>query len=88
MFLQKRTIDLASAAGTTNQVLCQGLPIENIVYTTTGSATGATAITGLPTGLTSVYNANTFTISGTPTQTGTFNYTVTTVGCSVNAKVK
>ena len=78
------TIDLASAAGTTNQVLCQGLPIENIVYTTTGSATGAT-VTGLPTGLTSVYNANTFTISGTPTQTGTFNYTVTTVGCSVNA---
>ncbi|OGS62246.1 MAG: hypothetical protein A2X07_00455, partial [Flavobacteria bacterium GWF1_32_7] len=78
------TIDLASAAGTTNQVLCQGLPIENIVYTTTGSATGAT-VTGLPTGLTSVYNANTFTISGIPTQTGTFNYTVTTVGCSVNA---
>lgn len=78
------TIDLASAAGTTNQVLCQGLPIENIVYTTTGSATGAT-VTGLPTGLTSVYNANTFTISGTPSQTGTFNYTVTTVGCSVNA---
>ena len=78
------TIDLASTAGTTNQVLCLGLPIENIVYTTTGSATGAT-VTGLPTGLTSVYNANTFTISGTPTQTGTFNYTVTTVGCSVNA---
>lgn len=78
------SIDLASAAGTTNQVLCQGLPIENIVYTTTGSATGAT-VTGLPSGLTTVYNANTFTISGTPTQTGTFNYTVTTVGCSVNA---
>ena len=78
------TIDLASAAGTTNQVLCQGLPLQNIVYTTTGSATGAT-VTGLPTGLTSVYNANTFTISGTPTQTGTFNYTVTTVGCAVNA---
>lgn len=78
------SIDLTSGVGTANQVLCQGLPIENIVYTTTGSATGAT-VTGLPSGLTSVYNANTFTISGTPTQTGTFNYTVTTVGCSVNA---
>ncbi|WP_026724712.1 T9SS type B sorting domain-containing protein [Flavobacterium sasangense] len=78
------TLDLTSAASTTSQVLCQGTALTNIVYTTTGSATGAT-VTGLPTGLTSVYNANTFTISGTPTQTGTFNYTVTTVGCSVNA---
>ena len=78
------TLDLTSAASTTSQVLCQGTALTNIVYTTTGSATGAT-VTGLPTGLTSVYNANTFTISGTPSQTGTFNYTVTTVGCSVNA---
>jgi|APLak6261673822_1056097.scaffolds.fasta_scaffold00187_4 gliding motility-associated-like protein len=78
------SISLTSAVGTNNQIICEGSPITNIVYTTTGSATGAT-VTGLPTGLTSVYNANTFTISGTPTQTGTFNYTVTTVGCSVNA---
>lgn len=78
------SLTLTSAVGTNNQIICEGLPITNIVYTTTGSATGAT-VTGLPTGLTSVYNANTFTISGTPTQTGTFNYTVTTEGCSVNA---
>ena len=78
------TLDLTSAASTTSQVLCQGTALTNIVYTTTGSATGAT-VTGLPTGLTSVYNANTFTISGTPSQTGTFNYTVTTDVCSVNA---
>lgn len=78
------TLDLTSAASTTSQVLCQGTPLTNIVYTTSGSATGVT-ITGLPTGLTTNYTSNTFTISGTPTQTGTFNYTVTTVGCSVNA---
>ena len=78
------SLTLTSAAGTNNQIICEGSPITNIVYTTSGSATGAT-VTGLPTGLTSVYNANTFTISGTPTQTGTFIYTVTTDGCSVNA---
>lgn len=78
------TLDLTSAASTSSQVLCQGTALTNIVYTTSGSATGAT-VTGLPTGLTSVYNANTFTISGTPTQTGTFIYTVTTDVCSVNA---
>jgi len=78
------SLTLTSAVGTNNQIICEGSPITNIVYTTSGSATGAT-VTGLPTGLTSVYNDNTFTISGTPTQTGTFNYTVTTVGCTVNA---
>lgn len=78
------TLDLTSAASTTSQVLCQGTALTNIVYTTSGSATGVT-VTGLPTGLTTNYTSNTFTISGTPTQTGTFNYTATTVGCTVNA---
>jgi gliding motility-associated-like protein len=78
------TLGLTSAVGTNSQVLCQGTPLTNIVYTTSGSATGVT-VTGLPTGLTTNYTSNTFTISGTPTQTGTFVYTATTVGCTVNA---
>lgn len=78
------TLDLTSAVGTNSQVLCQGTALTNIVYTTSGSATGVT-VTGLPTGLTTNYTSNTFTISGTPTQTGTFVYTATTVGCTVNA---
>lgn len=77
-------LDLTSAAGTNNQIVCQGTAISNIVYTTSGDATGVT-VTGLPTGLTTNYATNNFTISGTPTQIGTFNYTVTTVGCTVNA---
>ena len=78
------SIDLTSAAGTNSQVLCLGTALTNIVYTTSGSATDVT-VTGLPTGLTTNYASNNFTITGTPTQTGTFNYTVTTVGCTVNA---
>jgi gliding motility-associated-like protein len=78
------TLGLTSAVGTNSQVLCQGTALTNIVYTTSGSATGVT-VTGLPTGLTTNYTSNTFTISGTPTQTGTFVYTATTVGCTVNA---
>ena len=78
------SINLTSPAGTNNQVICQGSSITNIEYTTSGSATDVT-VTGLPAGLTSSYVNNVFTISGTPTQTGNFNYTVTTVGCTVNA---
>jgi gliding motility-associated-like protein len=61
------------------QTVCINTAISDIVYTTTNGATDVTA-TGLPAGVTGSYNAGTFTISGTPTASGTFNYTVTTVG--------
>ncbi len=72
------TIALSSAAGTNTQTRCVNQAITNITYNTTG-ATGAT-FSGLPTGVTRVWAANTVTISGTPTVTGTFNYTVTLIG--------
>ena len=72
------TITLNTAANTTAQTLCINVAIANIAYTIGGSSTGAT-VTGLPTGVTGVYNAGSFTISGTPTVSGVFNYTVTTV---------
>ena len=76
------TVILTSAAGTNNQTLCINTAITNITYATTG-ATGAT-VTGLPAGVSGVWAANVVTISGTPTASGTFNYTVTlTGGCSV-----
>ncbi|MQP24023.1 T9SS type B sorting domain-containing protein [Flavobacterium sp. LMO8] len=75
------TIDLTSPVGSDSQVLCAGLAISNITYDTTGTVTDVTA-TGLPTGLSTNFAGNTFTISGTPTQTGTYNYTLTTVGCT------
>ena len=72
------TITLSSASGTDNQHVCENSAIVNITYATTG-ATGAN-VTGLPAGVTSVFAANTVTISGTPTVTGTFAYTVTLTG--------
>ncbi|WP_205573348.1 Ig-like domain-containing protein [Flavisolibacter nicotianae] len=73
------SITLTSAAATTNQTLCINTPITDITYSIGGSATGA-SVTGLPSGVTGTYNAGVFTISGTPTVSGPFNYTVTVTG--------
>ena len=79
------TASLTSAAGTDAQTVCNNTAITNITYATTG-ATGASA-TPLPTGVTGVWSGNVFTISGTPSTTGTFNYTVTlTGGCGTVTK--
>jgi hypothetical protein len=75
------TLALSSAVGTNAQSLCINNPITSITYATT-DATGATA-TGLPAGVTGTWSSNVFTISGTPTASGIFNYTVTmTGGCT------
>jgi gliding motility-associated-like protein len=73
------TITLTSAPGTDNQTVCINVPITNIVYAVAGSGTGG-SVSGLPPGVTGVFTGGTLTISGTPTTTGTFNYTVTTTG--------
>lgn len=65
-------IELTS--GDTNQTVNNGTAITDIVYTIT-NGTGA-VINGLPNGVTGAYNAGVFTISGTPTESGVFNYTV------------
>ncbi len=73
------TIALSSAPATTSQTVCISTAITNITYAIGGGGTGAT-VTGLPTGLTTGFSGGTFTISGSPTQSGTFNYTVTASG--------
>ena len=79
------TNNTASAASST-PTLCVNTALTNITHTTTG-ATGIGTATGLPTGVTAVWATNTITISGTPTASGTFNYSIPlTGGCgSVNA---
>ncbi len=72
------TITLSSGAGTNAQSICITSPISNITYSTTG-ATGAT-FSGLPAGVTGNWVGNVVTISGTPTASGTFSYTVATTG--------
>jgi hypothetical protein len=75
------SIVLSSAAGTNSQSICNSTPITNITYATTG-ATGA-IVTGLPQGVQGSWNNNVVTISGTPSQAGTFTYEVTlTGGCN------
>ena len=81
------TITLTSAGGTDAQTKCINTAITNITYSTTG-ATGAT-ISGLPTGVTGNWAANTVTISGTPSTTvgSPFTYTITlTGGCGTITK--
>src|SRR5439155_487651 len=73
------TISLTSAAGTNAQTPCINTAITNITYAIGGGGTGAT-VSGLPSGVTGSFSAGVFTISGTPTAAGTFNYTVTTTG--------
>jgi uncharacterized repeat protein (TIGR01451 family) len=79
---QGPTGTLSSASGTDAQSICQNTAITTIRYATT-NASGAT-FSGLPSGVTGSYASNVVTISGTPTGTGTFNYTVTLAGsCDV-----
>lgn len=79
------TIALTSSASTTNQTVCVNSAVSNITYQLGAGATGA-SVSGLPTGVTGSYNSGSkvYTISGSPSATGSFNYTVTTTGPCVN----
>ena len=74
-----KTATLTSAAGTNNQSACRNLAITNITYATTG-ATGKGTSSGLPSGVTATWASNVLTISGTPTASGTFNYSIPLTG--------
>lgn len=78
------TIALTSAPGSNVQVVCLNTAITNITYSIGGGGTGA-GVTGLPAGITGVYSAGVFTISGIPIATGTFSYTLTTTGTCTQA---
>jgi hypothetical protein len=60
--------------------------LSAIYFATTG-ATGIGTATGLPTGVTATWAADVIMLSGTPTESGTFNYTIPLTGGSgiVNA---
>ncbi len=71
--------------------LCVNSALTNSTYTTTLatgiSNSGVTGANGLPSGVSASWSSNTITISGTPTVSGTFNYSIPlTGGCgNVNA---
>jgi gliding motility-associated-like protein len=72
---------LTSAVGSDAQTICLGDPIDTIRYTVEG-AQDAT-FSGLPSGVTGTVVADTsgatITITGTPSATGVFNYSFTTI---------
>jgi trimeric autotransporter adhesin len=81
-------VNALNTAGTasSNPTLCINTALTDITIATTG-ATGIGTPTGLPIGVTASFAANTITISGTPSESGTFNYSIPlTGGCgTVNA---
>ncbi len=74
------TITLTSAASTENQEVCINEAIDDITYEIGGGATGVTLGGTLPAGVTGNLVGNIYTISGIPTASGVFNYTLTTTG--------
>ncbi len=75
-----------TSAASSTPTLYINTVLTNITHTTTG-ATGIGTAIGLPAGVSAAWSANTITISGTPTASGIFNYSIPlTGGCgSVNA---
>lgn len=71
-----RTVGAASSAPTPNI----NTAMITITHATT-NVTGISSSTGLPAGVTASYASNTISISGTPTASGIFNYTITPNGC-------
>ncbi|MBU6158737.1 MAG: Ig-like domain-containing protein, partial [Bacteroidetes bacterium] len=71
------------SAGTTTNACTNAALSAPITHTTSG-ATGIGAATGLPTGVTAAWvpASNSISISGTPTVTGTFNYTIPVTGAT------
>lgn len=59
---------------------CIGVSMSPITHSSTG-ATGIGTPTGLPAGLTASWTSNTISISGTPSSSGTFNYSIPLIGC-------
>ena len=82
------TVNALNTAGTpsSSRLFVSIQQLHQYHIATTG-ATGIGAPTGLPAGVTATWAANTITISGTPTASGTFNYSIPlTGGCgTVNA---
>ena len=86
------SLEKTSSSGNISQTLCEGNAIDPISFTVGGGATNAT-VTGLPSGVTSSFDATAgvLSIEGTPTDNiaseSTYNYTVTTSGSGCNEQV-
>ncbi|MBG6188798.1 T9SS type B sorting domain-containing protein [Flavobacterium sp. CAN_S2] len=80
---------LSLTQGPSSQQICENEVISNVIYTIGGGATNVSITSGsLPNGVTTSLVGNQFKIEGTPSVSGTYNYTITTSGgCSPNASL-
>ncbi|QSB25180.1 choice-of-anchor L domain-containing protein [Flavobacterium sp. CLA17] len=83
------TPTITNSQGPTSQQTCADTIVSDMSYTIGGGATTASITSGsLPDGVTGTLVGNVFTISGTATSSGTYNFTITTSGgCGTNASV-
>jgi len=70
-------------ATTTTTTACINNALPDITHTTT-LATGIGTATGLPAGVTATWASDKITISGTPTESGIFNYSIPLTGACGN----
>jgi len=73
------TLVLSTPVASTAQTICLNDSVASISYIVGGSATSA-VVSGLPAGVTGSLVSDVFTINGIPTVSGTYNYSVSTVG--------
>lgn len=75
-----------NTAGTASSTptICINTALVAITHTTTGATgiqdNGVSGASGLPAGVSASWTSNTITITGTPTESGTFNYTIPLTG--------
>ena len=85
------TPDNTAGVASSSPTLCINTALTAITHTTTGATgianDGVDGANGLPAGVAATWASDTISISGTPTTSGTFNYTIPlTGGCdSINA---
>ena len=74
------TADNTAGVASSTPTLCINTALTNITHATTGatgiSDDGVAGANGLPGGVSASWSGNVITISGTPTASGTFNYTI------------
>ncbi len=75
------TINPNNTAGSPSDspTICQNNSMNAVTIATTG-ATGISSASNLPAGVSASWTANTITIQGTPTTSGTFNYSIPLTG--------
>lgn len=77
--IEEATLALTSAGETASQTLCMNQSITSITYLVGGTGNGG-SVTGLPAGVSGNYADGVITISGTPSVSGTFSFSVIATG--------